>query len=214
MSVSHPVFIVFKSTHLGMTEHLHNTPMLLECTPYRQPMPSPQTLTLPKELVQLVPDDPLIVFKMPPIASERPTAMRSWETVNPTSARFANAGSLPALNHSPLKRPLNPAYQDGDIFFPGNYTATSMALAPPVASVPSSPFTNSASIPHNSPTSECFESEPIIDPLPLLKLPHGAWKCILCGQQLRRKQRAVVHYWSKHSDVRLKCSGRCGLVDW
>ena len=169
-----------------------------ECTPYRQPMPSPPTLTLPKELVQLVPDDPLVVIQIPPIVSEPLTAMR-WETISPTNACFANAGPLPALNHSHLKRPFNPAYEGGDVVFPCNDTA---------------PSANSISTSHNSPTSECFESDTAVDPLPLLKLPYGAWKCILCGQQLRRKQRAVVHYWSKHSDVRLNCSGRCGSVDW
>lgn len=184
-----------------------------ECTPYRQPMPSPPTLTLPKELVQLVPDDPLVVIQIPPIVSEPLMAMR-WETISPTNACSANAGPLPALNHSHLKRRFNPAYKDGDVVFPCNDTAPSIALAPPTASTPSSPSTNSISTSHNSPTSECFESDTAVDPLPLLKLPYGAWKCILCGQQLRRKQRAVVHYWSKHSDVRLNCSGRCGSVDW
>ena len=212
MSVSHLIFIVFKPIDITAIEY-PNTP-ISECTPYRQVMPSPPTLTLPKEQVQLVPDDPLIVIQIPPIVSERPTAMRSWETISPTSTCFANAGSLPALNHSSPNRPFNSAYQDGDIFFPCNDTAPSIVFAPPAASILSSPSTNSTSTPHNSPTSECFESETLIEPLPLLKLPLGAWKCTLCGQQLRRKQRAVVHYWSKHSDVRLNCSGRCGSVDW
>jgi len=190
-------------------EQYPNTSMS-ECTPYRQPMPSSPTLTLPKEQVQLVPDNPIQIV---PIVSERLTAV-SWETISPTSACFANPnGSLPALNHPHLKRPFNPAYQDGDVFFPCSDTTPSIALAPPMASNPSSPSTNSISTSRNSPTSECFESETAIDPLPLLKLPYGAWKCMLCGQQLRRKQRAVVHYWSKHSDVRLNCSGRCGSVD-
>jgi hypothetical protein len=61
---------------------------------------------------------------------------------------------------------------------------------------------------------DAAEGDPITPSLPIVKLTFGAWKCIVCGAVLRRKHRAVVHFWNKHGGMRLNCIGRCGWIDW
>lgn len=60
---------------------------------------------------------------------------------------------------------------------------------------------------------DAAESEPVTPSLPIVKLTFGAWKCVVCGAVLRRKHRAVVHFWNKHGGMRLSCIGRCGWID-
>ena len=52
------------------------------------------------------------------------------------------------------------------------------------------------------------------DSLPITKIAFGAWKCAVCGKELRRRQRAIAHYWNKHGDMKINCQGQCGSIGW
>lgn len=53
-----------------------------------------------------------------------------------------------------------------------------------------------------------------IGPVRIIDMHFGSWKCEVCDQIFRRRQRAVFHYWNKHGNVRLSCKGACGKVQW
>jgi hypothetical protein len=51
-------------------------------------------------------------------------------------------------------------------------------------------------------------------PIRIVDVHFGSWKCEICHQVFRRKQRAAIHYWNKHANLRLKCKGACGNFQW
>ncbi|KIM26772.1 hypothetical protein M408DRAFT_330377 [Serendipita vermifera MAFF 305830] len=125
------------------------------------------------------------------------------------------------INVVPAERPFirlvtasNRSYDTSSVYIGGVLPAYVPTGRAPAAS--SSPITPSTSIPGSAGVEEGDDSdqEYADEALPLIKLGFGAWKCGVCGKQLRRKHRAVVHFLNKHGDVRLKCQGRCGVESW
>jgi hypothetical protein len=51
-------------------------------------------------------------------------------------------------------------------------------------------------------------------PIRIVHVHFGSWKCEVCNQVFRRKQRAAIHYWNKHGNLRLSCKGACGNFHW
>ncbi|PVG03598.1 hypothetical protein CPB86DRAFT_376438 [Serendipita vermifera] len=46
----------------------------------------------------------------------------------------------------------------------------------------------------------------------LLNLGLGTWRCNICDQVFRRKQRAYTHFASRHGSTSLICGGMCGKI--
>lgn len=189
--------------------------MVRYCPPYQRPMAFAATLTPPKELDQLVPEDPRILDCNYSIPSGRPMAMPFEPSMPPMHI------SSPGMYNQAFDTEFSTTHADGDIAFPRLETLG--VIPAPTALVSSSPSIGPAVQVYVPPmwgnsegeqTLPNAESDSASESLPLRKLEYGVWKCMICGQKLRRKQRAVVHYWSKHSDVRLTCAGRCGSVHW
>jgi hypothetical protein len=191
--------------------------MLRYCLPYQQPVALAAALTPVKELDQLVPEDLKFLDQNMSIVSGRPTARPSEPTVTPMNTGFADPIASPEMYCHPFDSMIDATYVDGDIVLPCLETVTSIvipaerAFAPSIAQAHVPPVRGHSESELTSPNAE---SDPATDSLPLCKLSYGAWKCMLCGQELRRKQRGIAHYWSKHGNVRLSCSGRCGSIDW
>lgn len=76
--------------------------------------------------------------------------------------------------------------------------------------IPSHILSEAVPVPSNAGL-ECSES---FSTLPIVKLGLGAWQCLVCQTKLRRRQRAIAHYLSKHGGVRLFCKGQCGIENW
>jgi hypothetical protein len=91
---------------------------------------------------------------------------------------------------------------------------TPLSTGAPIVAYPSSSVVIANSERDVYGTSETAEDRSFVPSLPIVKLTFGAWKCVVCGCVLRRKHRAVVHFWNKHGGMRLNCIGRCGWIDW
>ncbi|PVG03599.1 hypothetical protein CPB86DRAFT_779330 [Serendipita vermifera] len=44
----------------------------------------------------------------------------------------------------------------------------------------------------------------------LINLGFGSWRCSVCDQVFRRKQRALTHFAHNHGNTRMTCGGMCG----
>ncbi|CAG8694396.1 1789_t:CDS:1, partial [Acaulospora colombiana] len=44
----------------------------------------------------------------------------------------------------------------------------------------------------------------------LVNLGFGSWRCSVCDQVFRRKQRALTHFAHNHGSTRMTCGGMCG----
>jgi hypothetical protein len=197
--------------------------MALYSAPNERPITWAVAVPPRKESDQLVLEDPRALAQCLSFVSERPTSMPSETLMPPMCPSFGNSIMSPGMYNHIFDPQFNAAHAERSFIFPCRETATSAIILTPGAFVPSSPSIGPTSQPcgppmWGTPESESKltneESDPTRDALPLHKLEHGVWKCMLCGQELRRKQRAIVHYWSKHGNVRLSCSGRCGLKNW
>jgi hypothetical protein len=194
--------------------------MLRYYPPYQQPTGFAATLTHPNDSDQLVPEYLRSLDQNMSIVSGRPRAMPSEPSVAPINRRFADPIASPEMYYHPIDSLIKADYVDGNNVFPYIETVTPTVI-PAQSAFASSSATSLTAQAHavqshseSELASPSTENDPATDSLPLCRLHYGAWKCMLCGQKLRRKQRAIVHYWSKHSTVRLSCSGRCGLIGW
>jgi hypothetical protein len=192
--------------------------------PYRQAVPtfipflpnsSPLDVTHPTASVQLVPDNLTVLNQDPEMISRLPTVSVNGLLLSPVNTCSIDPIFSPITgNDKPFDRLIDPAYRKVQgTPFPHISAPTASYNAPlptgaPIIAYPSSSVIIASSEEDGSETNNNNSS------LPIVKLSFGAWKCVVCGSVLRRKHRAVVHFWNKHGGMRLNCIGRCGWIDW
>jgi hypothetical protein len=183
------------------------------CPPYQIPytqsndLPFLPTLTTPKATVRLAPVNPVIMAEGQQIFWGLPTSLIAGSVVVPIHTNLAAGDPLPDMQVYPVEQYVGAS-------FPCVYVVViNLPLTPPpVFSSPSvdpEQATDFHWMPNNS---DIFPISK--EGLPIMTIGLGAWKCMVCGVELRRKQRAVVHFWNKHGNIRLRCSGRCGVIGW
>jgi hypothetical protein len=189
-------------------------PSLLPMTEYLPPPP----ITNPDSSVQLDPDILLLVNHDPLELQMQPMTMAPGLFIGPMRPSFSDTILSPIPEGDQLLANLViPEYQLVN-------ASTSMAVSPASAPLPTTPsilpFPPADLIIANNETSDYGASATTSSDtatagsLPIVKLPLGAWKCMICGAKLRRKHRAVVHFWNKHGSMRVECQGRCGVPEW
>lgn len=131
---------------------------------------------------------------------------RPWPEPNTNTGveRPINASPLLVEDHPYLGGPTSSSIQTP----PSLIVAASVPTTPKEEPIKTCPCAHT--IPEEHDRSNNDGNRVAEESLPILRINHGAWKCALCGKELRRKQRAVMHYWNKHGDVRVSCRGRCG----
>lgn len=205
-----------------VTAYGYAPPTLQYGPAYPQPIAFEATLSPRKELDQLVLEDLRNQHWNLSTVSGPPRAMPSELSSTPPNTRLVNPVTSPDMRNRSIGSLFNAPYIEGEIMFPYLENVTSIVIPAQEASPLSSSSTSSTVTAHfppiwdhtNRELTPNAENDPATDSLPLRKLSHGAWKCMVCDQKLRRKQMAIVHYWSKHTTLRLSCSGRCGSIDW
>jgi hypothetical protein len=189
-------------------------PSLLPMTDY---LPTPP-ITNPDSSVQLDPATFLPVNQDSLALPMQPMTIAPGLFIGPMNRSFSDAILSPIPEGDQLLANLViPEYQHVNASTLMSVSPTSASLSP-AASIPPYPpadliIANNEISDHGALGSTSNDTATATS-LPIEKLPLGAWKCMICGAKLRRKHRAVVHFWNKHGTMRLECQGRCGVPEW